>query len=254
MYKDGYWSGTCYGGSINVPVAENAKIGLTGFSYNLVGTRDFHLRGTGVLLRNEQRLNGLFPYPELSFYDNSKTDDFYYYASYQELPPGSTIHSISGVDSGYGFSKLLGTSDELPGEPVLLSFEYRFIFDDHHIKRIESKVWKEYCLNAVYAECVFQDKNHDDPFEYNLVYAMVPYEYIKPITHVYGQSSGGHAQKSINSLSPYLKGFNLNFNSGDHHLDRLGVRLNTDKVDVWYQDKNADDAYTWDVWYSDIKN
>jgi len=58
-----------------------------------------------------------------------------------------------------------------------------------------------------------------------------------------------------------LSGWNLDFESADHHIDTIQVRISnvaynattgevSFKVTGSYRDKNGDDNFRWEVWYS----
>ncbi|MCZ6594466.1 MAG: hypothetical protein O6943_06065 [Bacteroidetes bacterium] len=58
-----------------------------------------------------------------------------------------------------------------------------------------------------------------------------------------------------------MSGWDLNFANKDHHIDRIKVRISnvrynettgevTFTVSGFYRDKNGDDDFEWEVWYT----
>ena len=240
-------SGECNGGGITGPANVWYKMGLTGFYFNFEGAKDNNIREVSAFLQNDSvPTHSTYSF---SYHDNDEEDDFYYKIAWQQLPANSTIHTIQGNGEDV-FTKLLGTQNELPGIPVLVGFKYRFTNDDHHLKRITAHVFKDNNLGAVYAEIGFRDKNGDDRYRYELVYAMIP-DCSVVCTGCVDGSTKNKDTKAISTSFPALQGFDIRYSSDDHKMDRLGVLLKPSKVEIWFRDKNADDNFRWNVWYVD---
>lgn len=243
--RDGV-SGVCNGSGIHGPTNVYYDSCLSGFYFNFEGGGvDHHLKGTSALIyRNDRDF-------EFTYEDKSGDDDFYYILSWQEVPSGTTFHSFSGSSRVGGLNHLLGTVEELPGVPVLVGFKYKFTNGDHHLKKIKARVYINTCLQAVYGEVAFEDKNADDNYEYTIYYAMIPCCNVVDMGSVSGHAKGD-VTRSIPAPYPALQGFELKYTSGDHHMDRLGVITYHNEVSVYFRDKNADDEFYYQVWWVDV--
>ncbi len=244
--KNGLSSGRGLSGVLGV----SYKMGLTGFYFNFEGAVDHHIKEVSAFLHNDS--DPRHSAYSFSYNDNSKDDNFYYEIAWQELPANSTIYSKDGNTSD-GVSVLLGTKQERPGIPVLVGFRLKFTDDDHHLWRIAVRLYTAY--EAVYAKIIFRDKNGDDPFYYELAYAMIPECDIKCTGCIDGHGKNTE-RETISACFPALQGFDIMYTGYDYfidnHMNKLGVLLKPNEVNVWFGDKKLDDKFSWDVWYVDV--
>jgi hypothetical protein len=84
-------------------------------------------------------------------------------------------------------------------------------------------------------------------------FAMVPAYRVLDTGEISAGAPGGFMSASLDVEQPVLQGFKLDFDSDDHHLNRVGARLDPGEVTVWYDDKNHDDDFDWTVWWVDMR-
>lgn len=127
---------------------------------------------------------------------------------------------------------------------VLRGFYIYYVGDDHHIDQIKVEE------NNGLATVAFNDKNDDDRFRVDLHYAYIPKARISSIGEQSGRANGGQ-RKTIEGGTAVIRGFNFDFRSKDHHIKDFGVMLNgSGGLEVYYGDKNQDDAFDWKVQYA----
>ena len=127
---------------------------------------------------------------------------------------------------------------------VLRGFYIHYVGDDHHIDQvmIEEK--------DGLATVAFNDQNDDDRFRVDLHYGYIPKARVSSMGERSGRANGGQ-RKTIEGGTAVIRGFNFDFRSKDHHIKDFGVMLNgSGGLEVFYGDKNQDDAFDWKVQYA----
>ena len=57
----------------------------------------------------------------------------------------------------------------------------------------------------------------------------------------------------MSAQRPIPQGFYFSFLNGDHHLDQFGAELAPGTVSVWFNDKNNDDSFYWQLRWADLQ-
>jgi hypothetical protein len=66
-----------------------------------------------------------------------------------------------------------------------------------------------------------------------------------------GTDDGGGVQRAVTSADrAIISGFRVDFISDDHHLQDVGVLTRTSDVQVYYEDHNSDDDFSYLVDYA----
>jgi len=184
--------------------------------------------------------------------DDGDDDSFQWAVDRQALPPGTTVHETRQCDVTGGLNWALGP---LSGDrvPVLLGFH--FLGTERHLKTVEARIMEVAFQSGPYlfAEAQFGDKNPDNRFCVSIAYGLVPADRVVARGELHGTDSGGYDSASFSGNQPVLQGFALEFVNDDHHLDQVGVRLDPRRASVWYNDKNDDDDFKWDIWWVDVR-
>jgi len=220
--------------------------GLQKFYFNFEGGGDKHFRRMAVF----PQVEGI----EMEFADLSADDNYFYSHRAVELPKGTQYKTASFYfpDGSPCISRT--EKYETDKFPVLQGFHVEYGLNDHHIDEVGVQVFKTSQGNPVIEVCL-KDKNGGDAWDAEVVYALVPSD---KIVDSYSdmeseEDGGGEDSKTVfdsvpSDAEPVMTGFDLNFKSKDHHIDRIGAELRKDgTAHVRHQDKNADDDYKWKV-------
>jgi len=238
-HRSGTESGTGY---IAVPYIPQP--GLAGFKLNFAGTVDHEINDVEV------RQNSNVVDLDYSGYGSSGNHTYYWQVDRQELPPGTTFHTISGRGD-FWVKKVM---ENINGYiPVIRGFDFHFTNGEHHLNIILLNVYKNPEDDRLNIDVWFCDKNLDDPFDYTVEYALIPDDRIRSSGHASGDGVKKSDSKTNPAVNPVLQGFYLDFESGDHEIDELGAMVTPGTTTVWYNDINDDDKFRWDVWWVDVQ-
>jgi hypothetical protein len=147
------------------------------------------------------------------------------------------VIQLPGVQHGF----------DLPRIFVLVGFQLFFTgARDHHMDEI-----------AVYEDggklvVRFNDKNDDDVFGYFVDFAM-----LRPlgVNVQQGEESGrarGGVRIPVLQGPKVICGFHFDYRSSDHHIREVGVLSRANDIEVYYGDKNGDDAFNYRVKWASI--
>lgn len=224
--------------------------GLTGFFFDFdpEGRGDNHLEEIGVQLEQN---GGQVTYRDKDPLD-SRRDLFQFSVAGRDLPKGTNYRSAGVITSSGGGKSTVNIQDE-PGVVILTGFRFKYTNGDHHMDRMLIK-FEAGPPPRFMVE--FNDKNGDDPFAYEIRYALVPASAVANQGTIGTSNARGVARVAAPAGERlYIQGFLLDyvstFTSGeDHHVDEIGVKFE-DKANgalsVWYNDKNNDDGFNWAV-------
>lgn len=187
----------------------------------------------------------------LAGYEDSKGEaDYTWTLDGQQLPFGTERHMFSGYNQ-YGFGSNQPIAELPPGMvPVLLGFDLRRV-RDRNVETVEIRLISRY--GQIYLQHVFEEAGGDDPYWFQVDYALVPAErvvstsyYADPMPRI-----GSHTEE-IDAKQPVLQGFRIECHTGDLPVDQLGLRLIGGEARVWLNDRHDNDVFKWEVWWADL--
>lgn len=239
-----------------VTVPEMQQPGLAGFFLNFLGSNtDWEISHIKVLTSTDKielDYSGALP----------KFRRYSFRVDRQELPLGTIFRSVTGsVDVIEGVTHRLSMPGELPGVPVLRGFQI-FHGSQHDLERIEVRLFRDQ-FDQQELEIIFHDKSpSNDDFSYRVDFAVVPAELVSargslqpsPVTGTQRAYITRYDAKILDAEQPVLQGFDLKFENGDHEMDQIGIRLQPGLAEVWYNDKNKDDPFSWSVQFVDLRS
>lgn len=253
-------SGTGVGPDIfSIPYLANP--GLAGFHF------DFHKDNDGdeVDKKIERLLVMSIPDRLVVEYSGTLPDHHPYdwTVERQQLPAGTRNYVATGCDpTGYSLmTDLILSGNEAQGIPVLTGFHF-YRGKHHQVSGIKLQLTRFVNREGIYLLTEFSDISvtyGNPPFCYRVNFAIVPEQKVTAVGHL---SSGRPATRSevrsLNATNPVLQGFDLQFvdkdgNIDEHELDEIGVTVRPGMAHVWYNDKNDDDRFNWDIWYADVQ-
>lgn len=231
--------------AVGVPAGTwSSTPGLSGFYFDYVDD-DHHIDEVAI---------GLAPSRVDSAYNDQNDDDEYQWrGAGWSLPAGTTYGTVSGSSGGGS-----ATSAILPGSGVyvLTGFRVDYDDDDHHLDEIGVEFVEDVAGTRVLV--TYNDQNDDDDFTYTVDFAVVPLAEVSATGRTPRRGPVRFSELNLTGLglpaglSPLLltgfrADFEPNFTSGDdHHIDELGFEiLPGGAVNVWFNDKNDDDAFFW---------
>lgn len=228
--------------------------GLSGFYFNFLGAGVDHgikRLQPGFFIEDAPSSPGAETAILASYEDSNGEADYTWTLDGQQLPFGTERYTVSGFNEyGFGINRRIGP---LPPDmvPVLLGFDLRRV-RDRNVETVEIRVYGSF--NHVYIEHIFEEAGQDDPYWYQVDYALVPADrvvgtshYVDPIPRV-----GSHTE-AIDAQQPVLQGFRIECHSGDLPVDQLGVRLVDGEAKVWLNDRHDNDIFKWEVWWADLQ-
>lgn len=222
--------------------------GLVGFYVNFEPDRtDHEIYNFGIN----------FPLKLISYSDKNGDDGFQYAVDLIPLPPGTTRTDHFVNKCWINPRPLIVEAKGYKGVPVLQGFSFYFSKkDDHHINTIKID-FEENRIGQLVLNVAFNDKNSDDEYCFAVKYALVPLDKVRLQGEESGRKSKGKATPQYNGghqlKRPVLQGFALDFDSKDHQIDEIGVRLYDSDLHIFYNDKNDDDSFSWMVKWVDLR-
>lgn len=86
-------------------------------------------------------------------------------------------------------------------------------------------------------------------FLFQVDYTYLPPAAVRDVGELWGMSlEGGVDRKNVPEGDSVLRGFDLRFTNGSHHVQGIGVQTPDDgSVEVFFNDKNSDDPFVWSV-------
>lgn len=181
--------------------------------------------------------------------DADGSTDRYFYKVAHSVKPFSIARRFQVRDVGCT-GKCERTLPRPPGIPpgdlsnlyVLVGFYVFFTGNrDHHLDTLAVSV------EGGKLTVEFNDKNDDDVYAYAVDYAVVGIVGQNIQRGVESGSARGADRVDVPRGHKLIQGFRFDFNSQDHHMREVGVVSLDDKLEVYYGDKNGDDAFTWRV-------
>lgn len=224
--------------------------GLTGFFFDFDpnSEEDNHLEEIGVQLEQN---GGRVIYRDENP-SNARHDQFQFSVSGRDLPAGTGYGTTPLIPSrgGQAFVRIQETNPNI----VLTGFRFRYRNGDHHMDRILIRLVTKIVGGSFAVPegfiVEFNDKNDDDPFEVEIGYAVLPGGVVLDRGTLQGRGTGGVARVDTVPERLYIQGFLLDYVSQDHHVDEIGVKFEpraNGALSVWYNDKNDDDGFNWEV-------
>jgi hypothetical protein len=174
----------------------------------------------------------------------------------QQLPYGSQRYHYQNCNSGTGETATLRS---LPSDkvPVLLGFDLDRSREDK-VERVYVRLYESAGGGSlILSHGLFDDTPTSSPGPYcaRVDYALIPKNrvlgqpnYADPSTR-----TGSYTRSLAGATRPILQGFRLEFTNGDHNLDQVGVRMEPGQVTVWFNDKNDDDPFRWEIWWAELQ-
>jgi hypothetical protein len=98
----------------------------------------------------------------------------------------------------------------------------------------------------------FNDSNDDDVFGYKVDFAMVR---LIGVNIQQGEESGrarGAVRIPVAQGRKVIRGFHFDYRSSDHHIREVGVLSRANDLELYYGDKNGDDAFNYRVKWATI--
>lgn len=211
---------------------------LNAFDLNFGFGNDHHIRRVRVL---PGEADGSVA---ISYHDKNGDDSFAYLASFHGLTNNAIIkNELSGVCNGS-----CTTTVAIPAgfTFVVRGFDTSFSSEDHQIKTIGVE------HGGTTLRVYMADQNGDDGFSWKVRYALVPNTLIGARGNASGSGTGA-AQSAITAGRTVIRGFMFHFTSADHHISRISVRPQGTLLKVAYNDKNADDGFSWRVQWANLR-
>ena len=184
--------------------------------------------------------------------DQSSNDDFSWRIDAQRLPYGSTRHVATGCqDNGADVNGPIGP---IPYDkvPVLLGFDLDRD-TDHNLETIGIYLFIDGAGRLNLTRIFEDERSVGDRYCYRVDYALVPLNRVRAQWHLVETVHRTGSHTVAIGARPVLQGFRMEFQNGDHHIDRLGMRLDPGVLTVWFNDQNDDYPFLWQVWYADLE-
>jgi hypothetical protein len=229
-------SGFSGGGYTYAPYSSPGVALLDSFYFQYTGD-DHHITSLAAMPQSNGQIM-------LALADKNNDDDYFYSVehkrrsdsgiitgSFVDFCSGSCLYPLASPGAGYVFA--------------LRGFRFYYRSDDHHIDQIG--IVRE--SNGVRTS--FNDKNDDDPYVVYVDYAWLPAWMVERTGQVTGTDDGGGVQRAVASADrAIIAGFKMDFVSDDHHLRDVGVLTRISDVQVYYEDHNSDDDFSYRVDYA----
>lgn len=184
----------------------------------------------------------------IGFHDKNSDDRYYYKLSHVEVNDPRVRQYTRSLDI-CNRGKCTVTVERPAGDYVFvlvgLQLAYRGV--DHHVDEIGITE------NNGAITVFFNDDNDDDLFVWSAKYAYVPADLFSSRNVTSGTRARRGTRRTIPAGKSVIRGFKFNFepyftSGGDHHLRSVGVLTHDDgRLEVWYNDKNEDDGFDWEV-------
>jgi hypothetical protein len=200
-------------------------------------SKDHHL--TQILIRPDAEPNRM----QLGFHDKNSDDDYYFKVMHRMVADPRVQRFSRGLDLCTGSCTREITKPEGDFVFVLTGFQLSFTGGrDHHINQVGIL---ETDGNLTVR---FNDKNFDDNFVWSVQYAYLPRDLFVTTGSSSGSGDQGGARRFVPSGPSVIRGFRFDFQDSDHHVRDIGVTTPDDgRIEVFYEDKNGDDAFDWIV-------
>jgi hypothetical protein len=197
---------------------------------------DHHLRTLEVRLQHPEPTN-----IKVVYADKNADDRFAYIVS---------VHSreIAGVESGStGAPLVCALQCAIPlARPspqhvfVLRGFRLSVNGGDRHVERLAV-----FEADGVLVVALEQGGSPND-FLFEVDFAYLPQAAVQAVGELWDNDV--RARKDIPAGASVIRGFDLRFTNGDHHVREIGVMTPDEgRVEVFFSDKNADDPFVWSV-------
>jgi hypothetical protein len=214
---------------------------LTSFAIGYI-SEDHHFGTLAIMPRRPE------PDPALITLADKDFDDEYRYCVVfwpYDGPVSNNFAQKSGCRDNCSVT-LSTPSDVADPVFVLRGFSVSYSEADHHIKQL-AIVERGSVLTVA-----LNDGNDDDLFSFDVAYAYIPRAQFLVISDRKGTAHGGSRDK-IEIGHALIRGFDLNFVSGDHHIKEMAIRLpGGGGLDTSFADNNGDDPFSYTVEYGVI--
>jgi len=200
---------------------------------------------------------------ELLFRDDDPTsdkDEYFYRLSHAVFDSGNARRFQLRDVGGTGTinqplpAGIFGRRPVITATPSILALAgFKIFFTgnrDHHIDQLGVMLEDDNSITIA-----MNDRNDDDVFAYLVDIVRISGGGMNIIP---GEASGngrGGARIEVPRIpqtSFVLRGFHFDFASSDHHLREVGVLRQGDRREVFFGDKNGDDAFTWKVRWAQV--
>lgn len=165
-------------------------------------------------------------------------------------PVTAMAENLQGNAKGF-ITRPLGLTQN--GAPLLQSFYFRFLNDDHHYGGMEVQPNMPAPNKASLG---FSDKNGDDRYFYNITFAPYFGAITRNSTTEFGRRERLTFPVTVPANAPdsvfVIRGFYLQYRGGDHHIDEIGIQERSGRVTVSLNDDNDDDPFRIDLSYAYI--
>lgn len=184
----------------------------------------------------------------LGFHDKNSDDRYFYKLSHVGIGDPRVRRFTRSLDI-CDRSRCTVTIERPAGDFVfvLVGLQLAYRGTDHHVDEI-GVIESNGALTVF-----FNDKNDDDVFQWSIKYAYVPADLFIYRDVTSGTRERRGARRTIPAGNSVIRGFKFNFephftSGGDHHIRSVGVLTQDDgRLEVWYNDKNEDDGFDWEV-------
>ena len=153
------------------------------------------------------------------------------------LAANASAEATSGFAHGYVWQPYYS-----PGAALLLdSFYFRYSDEDHHVESLAAKLEPD-----GYITLALKDQNEDDEYFYSVEHT--PRADAGIITGSFVDFCNGSCLYPLTSPGAgyvfALSSFRFYYRGDDHHMDQIGILLESDGVRTYFNDKNDDDPQT----------
>lgn len=152
------------------------------------------------------------------------------------LAANASAEATSGFAHGYVWQPYYA-----PGAALLLdSFYFRYSDEDHHVASLAAKLEPDGYITLALA-----DQNNDDEYFYSVEHT--PRADAGIITGSFVDFCNGSCLYPLTSPGAgyvfALSSFRFYYRGDDHHMDQIGILLESDGVRTYFNDQNDDDPY-----------
>lgn len=178
----------------------------------------------------------------IAYHDKNGDDSFRWQAGFFGVG-GATTNAVTGSCRGR-----CQTSVPVPNGYlfVLRGFEVRYSSADHMLRTIGVE------HGGGQLNVYFADKNSDDLFTYRVRYALVPTSAFTTWNNASGNGVGS-ATSIIPAGKTVIRGFMFSYASTDHNISRIAIKPQGTQLRLNYNDKNADDSFSWRVQWANLR-
>ncbi len=213
--------------------------------------RSFYYR----FLNGDHHIGGITVGPErpaaeqttLIFKDINGDDPYYYHTQHAPVDPSGMVVGTFGQEICRGICDFAINRPAGDYVFVLRGFAFSWVSGTDH--QLEHMGIYEQNGNLTVAFHDGHTTDSNDNYLVTVQYAYVPRSRFASTGTAEGWDvSGGAQRQPIPSGTSVIRGFDVGFTSGDHHIEELGFfQWGTGNVDAYFNDVNDDDLFNWAV-------